>query len=38
MVGKDLEDQLSLMQQNADRLTGKISPMLMEQILQEKLK
>ena len=37
MVGQDLEDQLSLLQDNADKLTGKITPYVMEQILQEKL-
>lgn len=38
VLSKDLDEQLSEMQDNADKLTGKVTPFGMEQILQEKFK
>lgn len=38
VLSEDLSDQLSEMQDNAERLTGKVTPFGMEQLLQEKFK
>ena len=37
-LSKDLGEQLTEMQENAEKLTGKVTPFGMEQILQEKFK
>ncbi len=37
MVSKDLSDQLSQLQDNAEKLTGKVTPYFMESVLQQKL-
>ena len=36
-VGEDLEEQLSQLTENAEKLTGKVSPFMMEQILNKKM-
>ena len=36
-VGEDLEEQLSQLTDNAEKLTGKVSPFMMEQILNKKM-
>ena len=38
VLSKDLSEQLTEMQENAEKLTGKVTPFGMEQILQEKFK
>lgn len=37
LVSQDLSEQLSEMQDNAEKLTGKVTPYFMESILQKKL-
>ena len=37
VVSDDLESQLSALHDNAEKLTGRITPFVMEQILHEKL-
>ena len=38
VLSQDLGEQLTEMQENAEKLTGKVTPFGMEQILQEKFK
>lgn len=37
VVSDDLESQMSALHDNAEKLTGRITPFVMEQILHEKL-
>ena len=37
-LSEDLEDQLSQLQENAEKITGKVTPFGMEQVLQDKFK
>ena len=37
LVSQDLSEQLSEMQDNAEKLTGKVTPYFMESVLQQKL-
>ena len=37
-LSNDLEDQLSTLQENAEKITGKVTPFGMEQVLQAKFK